>query len=378
MNESIRLGRIAGITVGVNWSLIAIFVLVTFILAAGRFPAVYPDQPAGAYVAAGLVTAILFFGSVLAHEISHAIVARRNGVEVDGIVLWLLGGVARLRGDADQPGQAFRIAAVGPFVSLVIGVVMLLVAFALDQADAAGLVVESALWLGLINIVLAVFNMFPGAPLDGGRVLRAILWKFSGDKHRAWVQAAKAGQVVGFIIIALGLLQFAAIGVGGLWLMLIGWFLVIAARAERAHAEMQGSLGDTRVADVMTSDPVTAPADISIEELLDDYVFRHRFSTFPVTSDGRTVGLITVNRIKELPAEDRATTRVRDLVTPIDDVPTVAAEQPLMETIEGLDAGPDRCLLVMSGDRVVGIVSPVDVLRTLERQELRRPADVGS
>jgi Zn-dependent protease/CBS domain-containing protein len=371
MNESFRLGRIAGIAIGVNWSLLVIFVLIALSLSAGRFSAAYPDQPAEAYLVAGVATAVLFFVSVLLHEISHAIVAQRNGIEVDGIVLWLFGGVARLKGDADSPGVAFRIAAVGPFVSVVLGVVFLASAFFLDAAGTVGLVVESALWLGVINVVLAVFNMFPGSPLDGGRVLRAALWRITGEKHRSWVQAARAGRVVGFFVMALGVLQFAAIGFGGLWLVLIGWFLVLAARAEESHAQLQRSLGDTRVADVMSAHPVTAPADATVDEFLESYVFRHRFSTFPVTApDGEPVGLATVNSIKQVPPERRATTRMADLATPIDQVPTVGTDDAVADVIDGFQTGKDGRILVMSKHGLVGIVSPVDVMRLIELREL--------
>ncbi|MFN3219372.1 MAG: site-2 protease family protein [Acidimicrobiales bacterium] len=371
MKESFRIGRVSGIAIGVNWSIIAIFVLIAVSLAAGRFPDVYPDQSPLAYAIAGLVTAVLFFASVLAHEISHALVAQRNGIEVDGIVLWLLGGVARLRGDADSPGVAFRISVIGPVVSFVLGIAFLGVAAVLDQAGTTGLVVESALWLGAINIVLAVFNLFPGAPLDGGRVLRSILWKFSGDKQRSWVQAAKAGQVVGFVVIGLGILQFAAIGVGGLWLMLIGWFLVMAARAEQAHAELQSRLGDRRVAEFMSADPVTAPGDISVDEFLDRYVFRHNFSSFPITDDGGPpIGLATVKSVRHVPVGSRSTMRLRELATPIDEVTTAGPDDPISDVLDGLGDGAGGRILVTSGSRLVGIVSPADIMRVAEVSDL--------
>jgi Zn-dependent protease/predicted transcriptional regulator len=375
VNESFRFGRIAGISVGINWSLIAIFLLIAVSLAAGRFPTVFPDQPAWAYAVAGSITAVLFFASVLAHEISHALVAQRNGIEVDGIVLWLLGGVARLKGDAESPGVAFRIAIVGPMVSLILGILFLTAAFALDQADALGLVVESALWLGIINIILAVFNLFPGAPLDGGRVLRSILWRINGDKHRSWVQAAKAGRVVGFIVIGLGILQFAAIGIGGLWLVLIGWFLVMAAAAEESHAKMHGALGDTRVADVMSQHPVTAPADITVDQFLEQYVFEYRYSTFPITSPaGEVTGLVIVDSVRTVAPERRSTVRLADLAVPLAEVPAATVDDSLAEVLDKFGLIDDGRVLVMRGTDLVGIVSPADVMRLLELRELVGPS----
>lgn len=373
MNESVRLGRIAGVAVGLNWSLLVVFVLIATGLASGRLPEVHPDQPTAAYVVAGVVTAVLFFVSVLLHEVSHAVVAQRNGVEVDGIVLWLFGGVARLKGEAGDPGAELRIAGVGPLVSAVLGGVFLAVAFVLDQAGAPGLVVEAAVWLGVINVVLAVFNLFPGAPLDGGRVLRAILWKVTGDKNRSWVRAAQAGRVVGFGVIGFGILQFAAFGFDGLWLILIGWFLVMAAGAEETHARLEHSLGDLRVTDVMSADPVVAPANVTIDDFLDDFVFRHRFSTFPVEGpDGRIVGLATVNRIKGVPREDRAVIAVGDLATPLEEVATARPDERMAEVLGRFRSGDDGRLLVMDADHLVGIVSPADVMRRLELDDLRR------
>jgi Zn-dependent protease/CBS domain-containing protein len=372
MKESFRLGRIAGVAVGVNWSLLVIFALIAVSLSAGRLPAVYPDQSTAAYVVAGLITALLFFTSVLLHEISHAVVAQRNGIEVEGIVLWLFGGVAQLKGDAETPGAAFRIAAVGPFVSFALGLGFLAIAALLDGVGATGLVIESAIWLGIINIVLAVFNLFPGAPLDGGRVLRSILWKINGDKNRSWVQAARAGRVVGFVLIGLGILQFAAGAVGGLWLAFIGWFLLSAARMEESHAMMRGTLGDMRVSRLMSPDPVTAPADITVAQFLDDYVFRHRFSTFPVVDrEGRVVGLATVNRVKTVPPMERASMRLGEMATPIDDVAVARPDEEVVEAIERLGGGEDGRLLVLDGQRVVGIISPVDVIRVMELSSLR-------
>ncbi len=372
MTESLRLGRIAGVSVGINWSVLAIFVLIAVSLAGGRLPEVYPDQSPTAYLVAGFLAAVVFFASLLAHELSHAVVARRNGIEVEGIVLWLFGGVAKMKGDPDAPGPAFRIAAAGPSVSIVLGLLFLGVAAVLDERGAEGLVAESARWLGVINLVLAGFNLLPGAPLDGGRVLRAVLWKISGDKERSWVQAARAGRVVGFVVIGLGVLQFAAFGVGGLWLVLIGWFLVSAARVEEAHAELRGSFGDMTVDRLMTVDPVTVPADVPLQDFLDAWVFRHRFSTFPVTdAHGRLVGLVTVNRIKDVPPDARAHTTVGQLAARLSDVPTAHPSERVVDVIDRLGGAEDRRLLVVDGDRAVGIVSPADVIRVMELNALR-------
>lgn len=190
MTETVRLGRLFGVDVGVNWSVFVIFALISFGLAAGRFPVVHPDHPPSAYLAAGLAAGLIFLLSLFAHELSHAVVARRNGVGCDGITLWLFGGVARLTGEPDSPGADLRIAGIGPLVSLMLGGLFAAATGVLVAFDGPELVAAVLAWLALINIVLAVFNLAPAAPLDGGRILRAAVWKFSGDRHRAAVTAS--------------------------------------------------------------------------------------------------------------------------------------------------------------------------------------------
>ncbi|MBV9010545.1 MAG: site-2 protease family protein [Pseudonocardiales bacterium] len=237
MRASFQLGRIAGIRIGVNWSVLVIFVLIAWSLAAARFPADYPQYGNGAYVAAAVLTAVVFFVSLLAHEISHALVARRNGLHVQDITLWLFGGVARLSGEARSPGAELRIAGVGPLVSLLLGVVFLVVAALVRAGGYDGLALAGLAWLGGINIALAVFNVIPAAPLDGGRLLRSVIWWRTGDRLTATRWSSRAGQVFGWALVALGLLTFfTGHGFGGLWLALIGWFLVGAATAENRQA----------------------------------------------------------------------------------------------------------------------------------------------
>lgn len=370
MRPSFRLGRIAGVEVGVNWSLAIVFLLLFTGLAFGRFPEEHPGQATAAYVVAGLVTASVFFASVLAHEVGHAVVAQRHGVAVDSITLWLFGGVAKLGGEADTPGAELRIAAVGPLISVVAAAAAGLVA--LVAGGTRTLVGSAALWLAGINLALAVFNMLPGAPLDGGRVLRAVLWKRSGRKLQSAARAARAGRAVGFAIVGIGLFQLFAGLFGGLWLALIGWFLISAASAEEQSAELRRSLGDLRVSEVMSSQPVTAPAELTLDRFLDDYVFRHRFSTFPVERNGRLWGLASVNRIKDVASGDRATTTVGQLARPLEAVATAAPGDRMSDVLASLQRGEDARLLVLEGDQLVGIVSPRDVMRVIELGGLRQ------
>jgi Zn-dependent protease len=374
MTETFSLGRIVGVRIGVNWSVVVIFTLIVVGLSAGRFPVLHPDEDTFAYVAAGLAAGIVFFASLLAHELAHAVVARRNGVAVEGITLWLLGGVAKLSGEPPNPGADLRIAGIGPLVSVVLAVVFGVVAVLFDAVGLPGLVVGVMAWLALINAVLAVFNLIPAAPLDGGRILRAFLWWRTGDRTRAAVGAARSGRTFGWALIALG----AAIalfggGFGGIWIALIGWFITSAARAEEEHALVGEALGGVRVADVMTPAPVVAPADTSVQAFIDEWVFRHRHSTFPlVDAAGRLHGLVTLQRVKSVPPDQRLTTRLIDLALPIDQVVLTSPNESLSDVMGRMSANPVGRALVMDEGRMVGILSPTDVMRRIEVADLTR------
>ena len=373
MRETLRLGRVSGIAIGVNWSVLVIFGLITLGLAAGRFPELYPDLSVIAYAAAGLAAGLLFFASLLAHELSHALVAQRNGVGVDGITLWLFGGVARLTGEAPDPGADFRIAGVGPLVSIVLGIGFAAFAVILDLAGVPGIVVGVFAWLGIINVVLAAFNLVPAAPLDGGRLLRAGLWRWRGDRDSAAVVAARAGRGFGWLLVILGVASFAFGGPVGLWTALIGWFLVNAAKAEEQQVVVGQALEGVRVSDVMSRRPTVAPRDVTVDRFLDYYVFPSRYSSFPVVDDdGRPVGLVTLNRVKEVAADRRTTTAVGQLSCPIDELVIVGPDEPLSEVVPRMSGCADGRALVVDHDRLIGIVTPSDVMRRLETAELRR------
>src|SRR3712207_6423236 len=299
MRASISLGRIAGIRVGINASVFLIVAILVFGLATGTLPASYPGRGVAAYVVAGIVGAVLFLASLLAHELAHSLVARRNGIEVDSIVLWLLGGVAQLRGDARTPGADFRIAFVGPLTSLGLAIVFGVAAQGLRWLGVGGLPVGVLAYLAGPNVVLAVFNLIPAAPLDGGRVLRAALWQWRGDRHSAAVNAARAGRILGFVLIAIGVLQVVmGAGLGGLWLALIGWFVVSAASVEEQQARLSGRLAGVAVGQLMTSRPLILDSEMTVNDFVNQVAMTHRFSTYPLVDPaGRLTGLVTLNRV---------------------------------------------------------------------------------
>lgn len=372
MKESVRLGRIAGIDVGINWSVFLTLFIIVSGLASGRFPLLYPDLDSSAYIVAGVVAGVVFLLSLLAHEVSHALVARGNGVNVDGITLWMFGGVARLHGEPDNPAAELRISAVGPAVSLSLAAVFFAVAVVLGALATPDLIVGVFTWLAIINAVLAVFNLMPAAPLDGGRVLRAFLWKRHGDRSRASVTAARAGRAFGWLLVALGLLQVVlGVGFGGLWMALIGWFITMAAGAEEQQARLRHSLGDVRVGDVMTRDPASVPGNLTVTEFIDEHLFRNRFSAFPLVENGdRPVGLITLNRITQVPADRRHDTRLNEVACMGDDVPTARSQEQLVELLPRLAECSDGRAIVVENGRLVGIVSRTDVARHVEVADL--------
>jgi len=372
MNETFRLGRIAGIRVGVNASVLVIVLIIAGGLALGRFPLVLPGRSGLAYATAALVAALAFLASLLAHELAHALVARRNGVEVEGITLWLLGGVARLRGGARTPAAEFRIAGVGPLTSLVLAGLFLAAAVAARLAGAGGLPVAVLDYLAVINVSLAVFNLIPASPLDGGRLLRALLWWRRGDPWSSAVTASRAGRFLGFVLIALGALQLVTgRGLGGLWLGLIGLFLVNAATAEEQQAIVSGRLGGLPVGRVMSGPVLSADPDEPVDRFLYEVVMVHRFSTYPlVDRSGALVGLVTLNRLRSVPPEARAATRLRDVACPPSQIPTASPDEPLLDLLGRMEGCTDGRAVVLDGGRVVGVVSPSDVTRTLQLTDL--------
>jgi Zn-dependent protease len=371
---TLSLGRIAGVQVGVNWSALAIVVVIVVGLATDLLPSEYPGRSTVAYVAAALVAAVLFLASLLAHELAHAIVARRNGVEVRSIVLWLLGGVAQLEGEPRTPGADFRIAVVGPLTSLGLGAVFGAVGAIAAALDADGLVVGGLGYLAGTNILLAVFNLIPAAPLDGGRVLRAALWRRSGNREAAAITAGGAGRVVGFAMVGLGLLQTLLTGTfSGVWLALIGWFLISAATAEEQHARMGSRLSGVRVADVMTSDPVVADGTMTLADFVDRLAMSHQFSSYPlVDRGGRLTGLVTLNRVRAMPYGRLPGSRLRDIACPPEDVPTARPDEPLTALLPRMHGCADgRAVVLDEQGRVIGIVSSTDISRALQLADLR-------
>jgi Zn-dependent protease/CBS domain-containing protein len=372
--KGIPIGRIAGFPVSVNWSVLVILWLFTWSLAS-TLPSAVPGYSKGAYWLAGACGALILLGSLLAHELTHAILARRAGVKVFDVTLWLFGGVTRLGGEAKTPKEAFRIAVSGPLMSLALAAVFGGAAYGLGVLGAAHIVVGVAVWLAGINLLLGVFNLLPGAPLDGGRVLKAYLWRRYGDSVRAGVSAARAGRILAFILIGLGLVEFLAGAlVGGVWLAFIGWFIFAASREEEAQVVTRQAIADVRVADVMTADPHTAPADITIEDFIQRYLLGDRHSAYPVADrDGSIIGLITLAQLRGIPPSQRAAILVREAAIPLPRVPTAAPDEPLTALLERLGSDGGNRALVVDADGLAGMVTARDLSRLIEVYRLASP-----
>ena len=367
MEETFRLGRIAGVRVGVNWSVIVIFALIAYGLAAQYFPRSFPHAPAAADAAAGIAAAAVFVCSLLAHETAHAVVARRNGVKVEGITLWLLGGVARISGEAPTPGAELRIAAVGPLTSLLLGVVFGLATGVLAATGVTGLPVAAVGWLAGINVTLAVFNIIPAAPLDGGRLLRAFVWRLTGDRSRATTVASRAGQVFGWLLVVYGVVSaFAAGSFNGLWAALVGWFLIGAATQEMWQASAQSVLAGILAAQVM-SPAVTVPGSVSVAAFLLRHLPDYRQSAVCVTDEaGNPIGLVTLDRITRVPPADRDRTMLRQLVCPLSQLATGQASEPVTDVLARMRPGcGEGRALIFDGGHLAGVISPEDVAHAL-------------
>jgi Zn-dependent protease/CBS domain-containing protein len=375
MKNSLRLGRIAGVNVGLHWSLLVIGALLAAGLAGGRLPVDAPGYSRAEYVLAGAAAAVVFLVGVLAHELSHAVVARREGISVAGITLWLLGGVTRMTSEPATPRAELVISGAGPFTSLVLGVVLVAAGIALRAAAISPLLVAVLTWLGVINLVLAVFNALPGTPLDGGRLLHAFVWSRRGDRLHATRIASRAGEILGAILIAIGVIEFAlgtAVG-GGLWLALLGWFLRTGARVERTHAVAHHALEYATVADVMTRDSLVAPAWASVGEFIDHTALPNRDEMFPVEDrDGTVVGVVSTKRLRRVPRSRRATTRIADVARPLASVPTFGPAEPATALLEHTTLDDDGFALVLDADHLIGTVGRDDLARVMARNSLAR------
>ncbi len=379
MRQSIRLGRIAGIPIGMHWTVVVIAALITDMLL-GVLPTAIPHQSAGLYWAVAVAGSVLFIAALAAHEIAHAIVARRCGVQVRSVTLWAMGGIAELAGEPPTARADLQIAIAGPVTSLAAGLVFGGAAI-LDRSWHGPAVVTAMLaWLSMMNVALAVFNLLPGAPLDGGRILRGLLWKWYGDRQRASRAAARSGQVLGIGICAIGVLELLAWrGIGGLWLMLIGWFLVTMARAEQQSDAAREALAGLLVRDIMLPHPDIGAAWSDVADFTGRVVLSSHQTVFPIVSlGGDLAGVVFAGALARVPDADRATTRLGQIATP---VPSAYLADPGSPASSLLSRPPLRGQLlavVVEDRRVTGLVTTEELRLALLRAGLRTSSPAGT
>ena len=359
-----RLGRIAGVEIRIDPSWIFIALLITYSLYL-RFREAFPQLEVALGVLLGVGFGILFFASVLAHEMAHAVVARRRKIPVHGITLFMFGGATHARVESRGPWDEFLISVVGPASSVVLGGGFFLVG-TLGRDVLPSPVSGGFRYLAYVNVALAVFNLLPGFPLDGGRVLRSLVWRATGSLDRATRVASAVGQAVGYLMVAGGVATALAGGtIGGIWLAFIGWFLAQAARASVRQVEVQRRLEAAEARDVMETDLVTIPPSLTVREAVDRYFTRSIRSVFPVQDDGETRGLLTLGAVKRLPEGQWDDRRVEELMEPLGEECTIDPTTPMETVVERLREGPRTRCLVMADGRVVGIVTPGEVARWL-------------
>lgn len=377
MEAQIKLGRIFGIEIGLHYSWLIIAFLVTLSLAS-HFQMMNPNWSAGTIWTTALVTGLLFFAAIVVHELSHAAVAKARGLPVRSITLFALGGVAQIDKDAEDARTEFWMGIVGPITSAVIGAACLALAYALgwepekEMMRASTPPVALLLWLGYINIALAVFNMIPGFPLDGGRVLRAIIWWVTGNTTRASRIAAQVGQFVAFFFIIWGIFRFfGGAGFGGLWIAFIGWFLLDAARASYGQVLTTESLRGVRVGDVMARDCPRVDGRSNLQTFVDEHLLHTGRRCFVVEENGALVGLITVHEVKEVERQKWPYTTVDDVMRPLDKIHTISPDIPITEALERMSREDVNQLPVVRNGQLAGVISRGHILQMLKtRTEL--------
>ena len=364
--RGVPLFKIAGIQIRLDFSWFIIFILVVVSLSAGYFPQQFPDQHPLNYWFAGLIATLLFFGSILVHELAHSLMAMRAGIHIPEITLFIFGGVSRLSEEASDAKTEFKIAIVGPFTSFALALLFWGIQRAL-QSEQPSLTVAVLQYLVWINVAVGIFNLIPGFPLDGGRVLRAILWHRSGSLTQATRTAADIGKGFAVVLMVFGGLQiFAGSLIGGLWLIFIGMFLRGMAEGGYQEVAIRQSLSGVSVQEIMIDDVVSVPPDLSLERLVQDYFLRYGYRGFPVVQDGKVLGLISIMHMQGIADDQRQSMTVEDAMVSLGERMIVTPESSLTDALKRMTQEGLNQLLVMQDSTLQGIVTKAGVLRFLE------------
>lgn len=374
MKNEIKLVTIYGIEIGLSWSWFFIFFLISFLLIFGVFPTQFQEFTFATNIAVGLVTSVLFFMSLIAHELMHSIVAKNNGLDVKKITLFIFGGVSQLSDEPDTPSLEFKMAAAGPGTSLVLAGIFFGLTAGLLKLNAPAVFWAPFQWLAYINFLLAVFNMLPGFPLDGGRVFRAILWGALKDVKKATRVASITGRTFAGILMLLGVFTFIQGQFGGLWFILVGWFLYQAAVSSYQQLLAKESLKGVIVSQVMTTDVISVPPELSLQELMDDFFLRYGFKRVPVTQGRDLLGMVGLTDLYKIPSETWPDITVSKITRAVAAEITVNPGEDVMKALMKMGEHDVGQLLVVSDtQRLVGVVSRRDILKQMQtRLELAR------
>jgi Zn-dependent protease/CBS domain-containing protein len=356
-----KIGTIMGIPIRVHFSWFIIFGLITWSLSTFYFPEAAPDLPAASYWVKGVLAAILFFASVGFHELAHSFVAKKYKISIESITLFIFGGVARMKGEPPHPKAEFRIAIAGPLSSFFLSAL-----FFFLSMTAAGAIKALFSYLAQINFIIAVFNLIPGFPMDGGRVLRSAIWKKKKDFFYATQKASNIGRKIAVFFIFFGLFSVFTRMPGGLWLMFIGWFLYTAAQSSYQQSTLQESLSGIRVRDIMVKDIVTLSSSMTIDEAVNGYFLRYGYGGFPVADDGKFLGLATLKEVKDVPKTDWGTVKVIDVLVPHDRRWEVSAEDDVMRALEVMIREDKGRLVIIENGRMSGLITRNGITRYVQ------------
>ena len=361
--KAIKIFSLQGFDIKVDPSWLLIAALITWSLSSQYFPFLLPGSGSDTYLAMALVAMTGFFGSLILHELSHSIVARKFGVRIKGITLFIFGGVAELDAEPEEASAEFWIALAGPMMSLILALGFWMLA---SFGEMLGFPAEMTIvldYLALINLVLALFNLVPAFPLDGGRILRAVLWQRTGDLSGATQTAARSGAFFGYFLIVLGVLSlFHGQQIGGLWQILIGVFLLVAAKSSAQQQLMKTALGGKAVHSMMTADPVTVAPELSLAELVNQVMLRHRVSFVPVVEDGNLLGYVDTRILSGIERANWSNTQVGDIFLGRDDICVISPDMPANDLMTHIARTGQRKFLVAQGSRLVGVITLSDML----------------
>jgi len=371
--RSIPLFTVAGIHIKLDFSWFIIFGLVLFALSAGYLPRAYPGQETQIYWLAGAVATVLFFASIMLHELAHSLVAIRHGIEIPEITLFIFGGVSRLSQEPADPSTEFKVAVVGPLTSFALAAGFWVLHTLLRGLEPSLIVVVIG-YLMWINLALGIFNLVPGFPLDGGRILRAFLWWKTGSLTRATKVASDFGKGFALALMILGALQiFAGALINGLWFIFIGMFLRGMSVQGYEELVIRKSLEGVYVEEVMVREVVTVPPDLTVSQLIHDYFLQYAYRGFPVVDQDRVKGVVSVAAVRQVPREVYDNRRVTDIMTPLEDDLLIDRQASLAEALMQMTRKEQDRLLVLDGERLAGLVTKTGLLRFVQIKQVLEP-----